>query len=186
MLLIVDDVQMGCGRTGPFLSFEEAGIVPDIVCLSKSIGGFGTPMAMTLFRPELDIWEPGEHNGTFRGYNPAFVTATAALNTYWRTPDLQESTLAKGAKVGEALDAIAAAVPSESITSKGRGLARGLAFDSGELARKVCTTAFERGLLMETAGPNGEVAKLMPALTITDEELDQGLAILREAVLAIA
>ncbi|HJP79555.1 MAG TPA: diaminobutyrate--2-oxoglutarate transaminase [Pseudonocardiaceae bacterium] len=185
MLLIVDDVQMGCGRTGAFFSFEEAGIVPDIVCLSKSIGGFGTPMAMTLFRPELDIWEPGEHNGTFRGYNPAFVTATAALNTYWRTPDLQESTLAKGARVGEALDAIAAAVPSESITTKGRGLARGLAFDNGELARKVCTAAFERGLLMETAGPNGEVAKLMPALTISDEELDAGLAILRDAVLAI-
>ncbi|HEY4018612.1 MAG TPA: diaminobutyrate--2-oxoglutarate transaminase [Pseudonocardiaceae bacterium] len=185
MLLIVDDVQMGCGRTGPFLSFEEAGIVPDIVCLSKSIGGFGGPMAMTLFRPELDIWEPGEHNGTFRGYNPAFVTATAALNTYWRTPDLQASTLAKGGRVGEALAAIAAAVPSEGITTKGRGLARGLAFDNGELARKVCTTAFERGLLMETAGPNGEVAKLMPALTITDEELDKGLTILREAVLAI-
>jgi diaminobutyrate-2-oxoglutarate transaminase len=185
MLLIVDDVQMGCGRTGSFFSFEEAGIVPDIVCLSKSIGGFGTPMAMTLFRPELDIWEPGEHNGTFRGYNPAFVTATAALNTYWRTPDLQESTLAKGARVGEALDAIAAGVPSESITTKGRGLARGLAFDNGELARKVCTAAFERGLLMETAGPNGEVAKLMPALTITDEELDAGLSILRDAVLAI-
>ena len=185
MLLIVDDVQMGCGRTGAFFSFEEAGIVPDIVCLSKSIGGFGTPMAMTLFRPELDIWEPGEHNGTFRGYNPAFVTATTALNTYWRTTDLQESTLAKGARVGEALDAIASAVPSQGITTKGRGLARGLAFDNGELARKVCTAAFERGLLMETAGPNGEVAKLMPALTITDQELEEGLAILREAVLAI-
>ena len=185
MLLIVDDVQMGCGRTGPFLSFEEAGIVPDIVCLSKSIGGFGTPMAMTLFRPELDIWEPGEHNGTFRGYNPAFVTATTALNTYWRSTDLQESTLAKGARVGDALDAIAVAVPSQGITTKGRGLARGLAFDNGELARKVCTAAFERGLLMETAGPNGEVAKLMPALTITDAELDEGLGILREAVLAI-
>ena len=185
ILLIVDDVQMGCGRTGPFFSFEQAGIVPDIVCLSKSIGGYGTPMAMTLFRPDLDIWEQGEHNGTFRGYNPAFVTATAALNTYWQTPDLQESTLAKGQRIGEALDAIAAAVPSESISTKGRGLARGLGFDSGELARKVCTAAFERGLLMETAGPSGEVAKLMPALTITDEELDNGLNIVRDAVLAI-
>jgi diaminobutyrate-2-oxoglutarate transaminase len=185
MLLIVDDVQMGCGRTGPFFSFEEAGIVPDIVCLSKSIGGFGGPMAMTLFRPELDIWEPGEHNGTFRGYNPAFVTATTALDTYWTTPDLQASTLAKGARIGEALDSIVVAVPSEGIKAKGRGLARGLAFDNGELARKVCTAAFERGLLMETAGPNGEVAKLMPALTITDEELESGLAIVRDAVLAI-
>jgi diaminobutyrate-2-oxoglutarate transaminase len=185
ILLIVDDVQMGCGRTGPFFSFEEAGIVPDIVCLSKSIGGYGTPMAMTLFRPDLDIWEQGEHNGTFRGYNPAFVTATSALKTYWQTPDLQASTLAKGQRIGDALDAIAAAVPSESISTKGRGLARGLGFENGELARKVCTAAFERGLLMETAGPNGEVAKLMPALTVTDEELDAGLAILRDAVLAI-
>jgi diaminobutyrate-2-oxoglutarate transaminase len=185
MLLIVDDVQMGCGRTGPFFSFEEAGIVPDIVCMSKSIGGYGGPMAVTLFRPDLDIWEQGEHNGTFRGYNPAFVTATTALKTYWQSPDLQESTLAKGQRVGEALDAIAKAVPSESISTKGRGLARGLGFDSGELARKVCTAAFERGLLMETAGPNGEVAKLMPALTISDEELESGLSIVRDAVLSI-
>ncbi|HEY2701921.1 MAG TPA: diaminobutyrate--2-oxoglutarate transaminase [Pseudonocardiaceae bacterium] len=185
MLLIVDDVQIGCGRTGPFFSFEEAGIVPDIVCMSKSIGGFGNPMAVTLFRPELDIWGQGEHNGTFRGYNPAFVTATTALKTYWQTPDLQESTLAKGQRVGEALDAIAKAVPSETISTKGRGLARGLGFESGELARKVCTAAFERGLLMETAGPNGEVAKLMPALTISDEELEAGLTIVRDAVLSI-
>jgi diaminobutyrate-2-oxoglutarate transaminase len=185
MLLIVDDVQMGCGRTGSFFSFEEAGIVPDIVCMSKSIGGFGNPMAVTLFRPELDIWGQGEHNGTFRGYNPAFVTATTALKTYWQTPDLQESTLAKGQRVGEALDAIAKAVPSETISTKGRGLARGLGFESGELARKVCTAAFERGLLMETAGPNGEVAKLMPALTISDEELEAGLTIVRDAVLSI-
>ncbi|MFC8586505.1 aspartate aminotransferase family protein, partial [Streptomyces sp. NPDC057217] len=77
MLLIVDDVQMGCGRTGDFFSFEEAGITPDIVTLSKSISGYGLPMALCLFRPELDLWEPGEHNGTFRGNNPAFVTATA-------------------------------------------------------------------------------------------------------------
>ena len=185
MLLIVDDVQMGCGRTGPFFSFEEAGIVPDIVCMSKSIGGYGSPMAITLFRPDLDIWEQGEHNGTFRGYNPAFVTATTALQTYWQSTELQESTLAKGQRVGEALDAIAKAVPSETISTKGRGLARGLGFESGELARKVCTAAFERGLLMETAGPNGEVAKLMPALTISDEELESGLGILRDAVLSI-
>ncbi|HEX3779499.1 MAG TPA: diaminobutyrate--2-oxoglutarate transaminase [Pseudonocardiaceae bacterium] len=185
ILLIVDDVQMGCGRTGPFFSFEEAGITPDIVCLSKSIGGYGTPMAMTLFRPELDIWEPGEHNGTFRGYNPAFVTATTALRTYWADSTLERGTLAKGERVGAALTEIALSVPAEGVTPKGRGLARGLAFDNGELARKICTAAFERGLLMETAGPNGEVAKLMPALTITDDELGEGLGLLREAVFAI-
>ncbi|MGH3910247.1 MAG: diaminobutyrate--2-oxoglutarate transaminase, partial [Pseudonocardiaceae bacterium] len=93
MLLIVDDVQMGCGRTGPFFSFEPAGITPDIVSLSKSISGYGLPMALTLIRPELDVWEPGEHNGTFRGNNAAFVTATRALETFWTDDTLQRSTL---------------------------------------------------------------------------------------------
>ena len=74
ILLIVDDIQMGCGRTGSFFSFEEAGIVPDIITLSKSISGYGLPLALTLVRPEYDVFEPGEHNGTFRGFAPAFVT----------------------------------------------------------------------------------------------------------------
>jgi diaminobutyrate-2-oxoglutarate transaminase len=79
ILLIVDDVQMGCGRTGPFFSFEVAGIQPDIVCLSKSIGGYGFPLALTLLRPELDVWAPGEHSGTFRGIDPALVAGGTAL-----------------------------------------------------------------------------------------------------------
>ena len=87
ILLIVDDVQAGCGRTGTFFSFEDAAITPDIVCLSKSISGFGLPLSLTLFKPELDIWKPGEHNGTFRGHNPAFVTGTAALEHFGRTAD---------------------------------------------------------------------------------------------------
>jgi diaminobutyrate-2-oxoglutarate transaminase len=183
ILLIVDDVQMGCGRTGPFFSFEEAGITPDIVCLSKSIGGYGNPMAVTLFRPDLDVWEPGEHNGTFRGYNPAFVTATAALRTYWTDDTLEKSTLAKGERIGEVLTSLAER--RTGVIARGRGLARGLAFEQGELARKVCTAAFERGLLVETAGPSGEVAKLMPPLTISDKELDEGLATFADAVGAI-
>src|SRR5690606_4595019 len=96
ILLIVDDVQMGCGRTGAFFSFEEAGITPDIVTLSKSISGYGLPMALTLFRRELDVWAPGEHNGTFRGHNPAFVTATAALKTYWQDDSFTAQTVRKG------------------------------------------------------------------------------------------
>lgn len=92
ILLIVDDVQMGCGRTGPFFSFEDAGIEPDIVTLSKSISGYGLPMALTLLKPHLDIWEPGEHNGTFRGNNLAFVTARAALEHYWNNDGVQDAT----------------------------------------------------------------------------------------------
>lgn len=182
MLLIVDDVQMGCGRTGPFFSFESAGITPDIVCLSKSIGGFGLPLAITLMKPELDIWEPGEHNGTFRGISPAFVASTEALRTYWRDDKLEKSTLAKGEQVGRAMTELAEAFPDTPMRVKGRGLARGLGFSSGEEAGKVCRAAFDRGLLMETSGPEGEVAKVMPPLTVTDDELAKGLDLLTDAV----
>jgi diaminobutyrate-2-oxoglutarate transaminase len=182
MLLIVDDVQMGCGRTGPFFSFEAAGITPDIVCLSKSIGGYGLPLALTLIRPDLDIWKPGEHNGTFRGINPAFVTGSAALRAYWQDNALEQGTLAKGQRVAMALTELAASVPGTQMRSRGRGLAQGLAFEHGELARKVSSAAFERGLLVETAGPDDEVIKLLPPLTATDFEIDQGLALLADAV----
>ena len=182
ILLIVDDVQMGCGRTGPFFSFEATGIKPDIVCLSKSISGYGLPLALTLIRPDLDIWKPGEHNGTFRGVNPAFVTGTAALRVYWRDKVLEHGTLAKGQRIAGALTALAESVPGTLIHSRGRGLAYGLAFEHGELARKVSSAAFERGLLVETAGPEDEVVKLLPPLTVTDTEIDQGLALLADAV----
>jgi diaminobutyrate-2-oxoglutarate transaminase len=185
MLLIVDDVQMGVGRTGPFFSFEAAGIQPDIVCLSKSISGYGLPMALTLMKPELDQWGPGEHNGTFRGHNPAFVTATAALREFWTDDTLERSTIAKGERVGAALTELAASSDSVELTPKGRGLARGLAFSQPELAAKACAAAFERGLLMETSGPSDEVMKLMPPLTISEAELDEGLAVVADSVRAV-
>ncbi|WP_250557275.1 diaminobutyrate--2-oxoglutarate transaminase [Pseudonocardia lacus] len=185
ILLIVDDVQMGAGRTGPFFSFEIAGITPDIVCLSKSISGYGLPMALTLIRPEFDQWAPGEHNGTFRGNNAAFVTATAALREYWADDRLVRSTLAKGERVHEVLDGLAEAVPGAELVPRGRGLARGLAFAQPDLAVKACTAAFERGLLVETAGPADEVMKIMPPLTVTDDELDEGLAVVVDAVRAV-
>ncbi|ALG05940.1 diaminobutyrate--2-oxoglutarate transaminase [Kibdelosporangium phytohabitans] len=183
ILLIVDDVQMGCGRTGPFFSFELAGIRPDIVCLSKSIGGYGLPLALTLFKPELDVWEPGEHNGTFRGVNPAFVAATEALKVYWQDDKLEKSTLAKGEQVGRALTGLVESYSDKvPMRAKGRGLARGLQFEDPAFADRVCQAAFERGLLMETSGPDGEVVKLMPPLTITDDELEQGLAVVAQSV----
>jgi diaminobutyrate-2-oxoglutarate transaminase len=185
IVLIVDDVQMGCGRTGPFFSFEPAGLTPDIVCLSKSIGGYGLPLALTLIRPELDIWKPGEHNGTFRGINPAFVTGTAALRTYWSDQAMQRTTLARGERIAAALAELSAAVPRTRIRPRGRGMAHGLAFERGGHAGKVASKAFECGLLVETCGEASEVVKLLPPLTITDGELDQGLALLGEAVRAV-
>ncbi|MEV7553066.1 diaminobutyrate--2-oxoglutarate transaminase [Amycolatopsis sp. NPDC089917] len=185
ILLILDDVQMGCGRTGPFFSFEEAGIKPDIVCLSKSIGGYGIPMALTLIRPDLDVWEPGEHNGTFRGISPAFVTATEALRVYWSDDELEKSTKAKGERIAAAFQGIVEAYPDANLFAKGRGLARGIEFANGDLAGKVCAAAFERGLLMETSGPDGEVMKVLPPLTLTEDELTKGLSIIDEAVATV-
>jgi diaminobutyrate-2-oxoglutarate transaminase len=183
MLLIVDDVQMGCGRTGPFFSFEPAGITPDIVTMSKSIGGYGLPMAIMLLKPEIDAWEPGEHNGTFRGNNPAFVTATRAFEEYWSDKNFEKATLEKGEQVNRALEMICAKHPGVSV--RGRGLAKGLAFEEVEQGHKITKACFDRGLLMETAGPSDEVAKMLPPLTTTPDELDHGLAILAEAVGAV-
>jgi diaminobutyrate-2-oxoglutarate transaminase len=182
MLLIVDDIQMGCGRTGPFFSFEEAGILPDIVTLSKSISGYGLPMSLCLFRPELDIWEPGEHNGTFRGNNPAFVTATAALNTYWTDGQMEKQTAERGEQLEQALTAITAEAGSKDARIRGRGLAWGMEFPDRSRAAAVCGLAFELGLLLETSGAQSQVVKVLPPLIITPEELDEGLRILARAV----
>ena len=184
ILLIVDDVQMGCGRTGPFFSFEQAGIVPDIVCLSKSLSGYGLPFAITLLKPELDVWEPGEHNGTFRGPNPAFVTATAAMD-FWTGEGMEKETLTKGDQIEEALGRIAASHPDAIDGVRGRGLAQGLVFADAETAPAVCAQAFDRRLLMETSGPEGEVVKLLPPLTTTSDELAEGLDIIAASVDAV-
>ncbi|WP_433634507.1 diaminobutyrate--2-oxoglutarate transaminase [Nocardia sp. CA-120079] len=180
ILLIVDDVQMGCGRTGPFFSFEIAGITPDIVTLSKSIGGYGLPLALVLFKPEHDVWAPGEHNGTFRGNNPAFITAQAALEHFWSDGTLQASTEAKGQRIGAALAQAAEYFPG--ISTRGRGLVHGVVFDDPSQAGKVCQVAFERGLLVETSGSLDEVVKLLPPLTVTDDEVEHGLRVLTGAI----
>lgn len=180
ILLIVDDVQAGCGRTGTFFSFEEAGIVPDIVCLSKSLSGYGLPMAVTLFKPELDVWEHGEHNGTFRGHNPAFVTGAAALERFWSDDTLSQDVGAKSLQLTEGLGAIADRYEGAQV--RGRGLLMGIAFNDYSVAGKVSAQAFERGLLVETSGPEGEVIKVMPALTTDSDDLQHGIEILAEAV----
>ncbi|WP_036718654.1 diaminobutyrate--2-oxoglutarate transaminase [Paenibacillus harenae] len=181
MLLIVDDVQMGCGRTGSFFSFEEAGIKPDIVCLSKSIGGYGMPLAITLIKPEYDIWRPGEHNGTFRGNNLGFVAAAEAL-TFWESDQFQASIKQKSSVIGSALTRFAAEYPELIQQLRGRGFIQGLVFHDPKHASALCAYAFSNGLIMETSGPFDEVAKLMPPLTIEDAVLKQGLAIVEQGL----
>ncbi|GAC69027.1 diaminobutyrate--2-oxoglutarate transaminase [Gordonia soli] len=179
ILLIVDDVQMGCGRTGKFFSFEEAGIKPDIVTLSKSISGYGLPFALMLMRPELDVWSPGEHNGTFRGNNPAFVTATKTIEHYWSDDALEKDTYAKGDRIAKVFGDISDRF--DGVSHRGRGMVQGLVFEDSTAAGKVCAEAFEAGLLAETSGPSDEVVKLLPPLTISTDDLDRGLTILTES-----
>jgi diaminobutyrate-2-oxoglutarate transaminase len=182
ILLIVDDIQVGCGRTGPFFSFEPAGLKPDMICLSKSLSGYGLPMAVTLIRPDLDVWSPGEHNGTFRGHNPAFVTAAAALGAYWADDALQRQVEAKAIVVSRALESTAMHAAHHLASVRGRGLIQGIAFETPGLARSVSEEAFARGLIVETAGPDESVIKLMPPLNIEGDALRAGLQILDEAV----
>jgi diaminobutyrate-2-oxoglutarate transaminase len=177
LLLIADDIQVGCGRTGPFFSFEEMGIRPDIVCLSKSLSGYGLPLSLVLIRRDLDIWEPGEHNGTFRGNNPAFITATAALD-FWETDGLQKEVLRKGAVVRARLEDLARKHDSLEAKTRGRGLIQGLECPAPGVASEVSAAAFEQGLVLETSGPESTVIKLMPPLVIDDDLLEDGLQIL--------
>ena len=182
ILLIVDDIQAGCGRTGTFFSFEPAGIKPDIVTLSKSFSGFGLPMAVVLLHPELDQWLPGEHNGTFRGNNHAFVTATAALAHYWKDNAFAEEIQAKAQIVTKKFKAISEKHGVTELRLKGRGLMQGLECRNGEVAEKISRAAFERGLIIETAGNRSQVVKCFCPLTIHEKDLNQGLDILEQSI----
>lgn len=184
MLLIIDDIQAGCGRTGTFFSFEAANIKPDIVTLSKSLSGFGLPFAVTLIKRDLDIWEPGEHNGTFRGNNHAFVTAAAAIETFWGDDEFARSVQDKAAFLTQRLHAIAEKHDKDLFRVKGRGLMQGMDCGSGKLASAVSRAAFARGMIIETSGPDGEVVKCLCPLTISHEDLARGLNILDESVAA--
>jgi diaminobutyrate-2-oxoglutarate transaminase len=186
ILLILDEIQAGVGRTGAFFAFEESGIVPDIVTISKSISGSGLPMSLVLLRPEVDVWKPGQHTGTFRGNNLAFVSARVALETYWADAAFTDAIAAKSRMLRAELEAIAADHPDQGFVVRGRGLMYGLACDGDRtLAGRISKEAFTRGLVIETSGAFDEVLKFLPSLTITEDELGRGLTIVRESLGAV-
>jgi diaminobutyrate-2-oxoglutarate transaminase len=185
ILLIVDDIQSGNGRTGRFFSFEESGIKPDLVCLSKSIGG-GNPMALLLINPEVDVWSPGEHTGTFRGNSLAFVAAKVLIDQFWSDDTLSREVERKSAIVMQTLNSLKDEFPSLHCTVKGRGLMVGIETPIDGFADEVSATAFERMLVSETCGADGHVNKLFVALTIEDDILKEGLDIFAESFREIA
>ncbi|WP_407317291.1 aspartate aminotransferase family protein [Isoptericola halotolerans] len=180
-LFIVDDIQVGCGRTGSYFSFDGMGLDPDIVCLAKGIGGFGTPLAMNLAKPEHDAhWSPGEHTGTFRGQGLSFVAGREAL-TYFDDDVLMDEVRAKGARIESALRSLADDVGA-GVGVRGRGMIQGLDVGDGAVAKAVVADCFAQGMLIGACGSGGRVLKLIPPLTISDEDLDEGLQILDKAV----
>ncbi|AUZ84116.1 aspartate aminotransferase family protein [Methylophaga nitratireducenticrescens] len=177
-LLIVDDIQVGVGRTGSFFSFDDLGIDPDIICLAKGIGGMGTPMAMNLVKPEFDEhWSPGEHTGTFRGQDISFVAGDQAL-TYFDNDELMKEVKANGQQMAEALAPLAQRYPDVNVT--GKGMILGLDVGNGVRAKAIVNQCFEAGLLIASCGTGGRVVKLIPPLTTPQSDLKTGLDILVE------
>jgi diaminobutyrate-2-oxoglutarate transaminase len=180
ILLIIDDIQMGNGRTGTFFSFEHAGIKPDMVTVSKSVGG-GLPMALLLMRPELDQWQPGEHTGTFRGNNLAFVAATQALS-YWENDDFADAIVYKGRIMEEELKKIVEKYSDLEIELRGRGMVWGLDFERSGFAAEISSKAFENNLVIELAGTDDSVVKFLPPLIIEEETLRDGLGVIDRVI----
>lgn len=177
-LLIVDDIQAGCGRSGNFFSFEALGVEPDIICLAKAVSGYGLPMSLVLMRPDLDQWLPGEHNGTFRGNNLAFVTATEAIETFWANTSFEMEISAKSMRLKDGLQRIANRF---GLSVKGRGMMLGLRFPSSQSAAQVQKRCFKSRLIVETCGPHDEVVKLLPPLTVENTVCDKAILTIEDA-----
>lgn len=185
ILMVCDDIQVGNGRTGTFFSFERAGIQPDMIVLSKSISGFGMPMALLLMRPELDIFRPAEHNGTFRGNQLSFVGGTAGIN-YFVKHHLDDEVKRKEKIVARYIEEEILPLDSR-LSYRGMGLMWGIDFGkiNPALALEAVHEGFDRHIIMEVAGRKDGVLKLMPPLTIEDEVLKEGLAIVKASVEAV-
>ena len=181
-LLIIDDIQAGCGRTGQYFSFEDLGIEPDIITLAKGIGGIGTPMAMNLVKPEHDKhWQPREHTGTFRGRNISFIAGREALR-YFEDGMFMQQTQAKGEILRQRLQEIADSYPERDFVVRGKGMMQAIDIGDGSLSKAIAKDCFENGMLFGPCGVGGEVLKMIPPLTIPEEDLKQGMTILKEAV----
>lgn len=185
ILLIVDDVQVGNGRTGTFFSFERADIIPDMVTLSKSIGGCGMPLSLVLFKPELDIWQPGQHTGTFRGNQLSLIAGKAGLEQMAAT-DLLQQVRHKGEIVNKFLAEEICTLDSR-ITHRGIGLIWGLDFSAfnADMTKPLIAACFRNGLILERVGRGNHVLKLMPPLVISETQLLEGLEILKKSLLEI-
>lgn len=185
ILLVIDDIQVGCGRTGDFFSFEESGIAPDMVALSKSISGFGLPMSILLINPDIDQWKPGEHTGTFRGNNLAFVTANKALE-FWDRPPFVERVRKLAAHLRRELSALRSGCAQWITDVRGRGLIYGIELANAPLAGALVRELFNSGVIAEVAGPRRDTLKILPSLLIEEAVLSEAVDRIGECLQRIA
>lgn len=195
ILLILDEIQCGVGKSGYNFAFEEAGIVPDILCLSKAIGG-GLPMSLLVINKEHDTWKPGEHTGTFRGNQLAMISGGKALEIIERDNLVEHANIA-GQYLRLGLEAIQSRVNCIADV-RGKGLMLGVEIRKpgselnkfgepvadGELTLKIQRAALERGLMVEKGGRDGSVIRFLPPLIISFEQIDFALRVLEEAIVA--
>ncbi|WP_419735754.1 diaminobutyrate--2-oxoglutarate transaminase family protein [Pseudomonas sp. COR18] len=190
ILLIIDEVQTGLGRTGTTFALEQAGIVPDILVLSKAIGG-GYPLSVIVYAEHLDTWGPGTHAGTFRGNQLAMVAGAATMR-HIRENRLEANASAMGQILENGLKQIAQRHDFIGDV-RGRGLMLGVEITrpgvggragpgDGQRAREIKLNCFENGLVIETGGRHGAVLRLLPPLNITEADIGQVLERFEQAV----
>lgn len=193
--LIIDEIQTGIGRTGNRFAFEHADILPDVLVLSKALGG-SLPLSVIVYNEDFDQWKPGAHAGTFRGNQLAMAAGIATLR-YIREQHLEEHAAKMGERLLKHLRQLQQEVPALG-DIRGRGLMIGVEVvnphlppdhlgsypASGELARQIQTACLERGLILELGGRHGSVVRFLPPLIVTEEQIDQISAIFADAVLS--
>lgn len=182
VLMICDEIQAGTGRTGTFFSFERANIIPDLVTVSKSITGFGLPLAFVLVKPEIDVFSPGQHTGTFRGNQLSLVGAMATIEMY-REEKLDEKVTRQGEIVRKFMDEKILPL-DERIKVRGIGLFWGIDMSGvGEgVTKQVQEAAVKNHLVADICGRNDCVFKLLPPITIEDDVLMEGLEIIEKSI----
>ena len=141
-------------------------------------------MTLVLLKPEIDQWQPGQHSGTFRGNNLAFVTATEALR-FWETEEFSRSIERKGHLLSERLRTIRDRYPDLRARIRGRGLIQGLEIADAQLAKAIARKSFDHGLIIELCGNNNSVIKFLPPLTIEVPVLEQGLDLIEDGIVAV-
>ncbi|AOH57340.1 diaminobutyrate--2-oxoglutarate transaminase [Peribacillus muralis] len=191
--LIIDEVQSGIGRTGKMFAFEHAGIIPDVLVLSKAIGG-SLPLSVVIYHKDLDVWTPGAHIGTFRGNQLAMAAGTASLK-FMKQANLIEHAAKMGEKLQDILKDLQKDFPQIGDV-RGRGLMVGVEMvdhqkaqnqngshpANSELASAIQQECFQRGLILEVGGRHGSVVRFLPPLIVTEEQLQEATEIFEQAV----